>query len=409
MLDRTAVELTQTSKGTDLKRFDILMVSTADWDNPFWTNKQHVAAELARRGYRVLYVESSGNRRPTATARDAGRIWRRLTRGFGPPRKVRDNIWVWSPILIPWHDKSWIRVINRGLLGVQRSLAQAQAGFKPNILWTYWPLTPLFYDAGAYDKVIFHSVDDMKTQPGMPRELMAEAEVRLAREASIIFTTAPHLAEVNKQYNPNTHYLPNVADFQHFHRALADDTEIPADLAEIPGPRIGFIGAVSAYKMDLELLRAVADKRPDWSFVLIGDVGEGEPKTDIDHILGAPNIHLLGGRPYATLPAYLKGIDVAILPSALNDYTRSMFPMKFFEYLAAGRPVVATALPALAQHHHVASITDGPEAFEAALAAALAGQGPDLEARLAAAREQTYEIRTGRMLDKIAQIAGKVR
>jgi glycosyltransferase involved in cell wall biosynthesis len=111
-----------------------------------------------------------------------------------------------------------------------------------------------------------------------------------------------------------------------------------------------------------------------------------------------PNLHLLGPKAYETLPAYLKGFDVAILPAALNAYTRGMFPMKFFEYLAAGCPVVSTALPALRDFQDVACLAPTHDAFVAALEATLRGAAPALATRLAAAREHTYERRTARMM-----------
>jgi len=111
------------------------------------------------------------------------------------------------------------------------------------------------------------------------------------------------------------------------------------------------------------------------------------------------NVHFLGPRPYSALPGYLKGFAVALLPSALNDYTRGMFPMKFFEYLAAGCPIVSTALPALRAYAHVASLAASHDEFVAAIEAALRGDGPPLAARLAVAREHTYERRTARMLE----------
>ena len=122
---------------TELTDHDILMVSTADWDNPYWTNKQHVAVELGSRGHRVLYIESQGLRRPTATRRDLGRIWRRLKRGLGPPRQVRDNIWVVSPIIIPFQHYAWVRRLNRSLLSLIVGLWSRWLGLRPTILWTY--------------------------------------------------------------------------------------------------------------------------------------------------------------------------------------------------------------------------------------------------------------------------------
>ena len=145
-----------------------------------------------------------------------------------------------------------------------------------------------------------------------------------------------------------THYSPNVADFEHF-SAARQAGPIPSDLEAILRPRIGFIGAVSEYKVDFDLIAAVADARPDWHWVLIGQLGEGQPGTSAAK-LRRPNIHLLGPRPYDALPGYLRGFDVAVLPCPLNAYTRAMSPMKFFEYLAAGRPIVATPVDGIMEY-----------------------------------------------------------
>ena len=374
------------------------MISTADWDNPYWTNKQHVAVELGRTGHRILYVESLGLRRPTASARDLARIWRRLKSGFRPPRRVRPNIWVLSPLIIPFQSSAMVRRLNGGFLSFSVWLWARVLGLRPKLLWTYSPLTPELCDLAKWELVVYHAVDDIKAQPGMPREVIAASEEKLSRRADLIFTTAPNLYEAHRLLNPETYYFPNVADFDHFNKALDPNAEIPVDLAEIPQPRVGFIGAISGYKLDFPLIRSLAEANPDWSIVMIGEVGEGDPWTDITQLENLPNIHLLGGRPYQSLPNYLKGMDVAILPNLPNEYTRSMFPMKFFEYLAAGRRVVGTTLPALQDYGHVAAFVDGAPGFAAAVADAIAGRGATLEERLAAAREQTYEIRTERMM-----------
>jgi glycosyltransferase involved in cell wall biosynthesis len=391
----------------DLSRLDILLVSTADWDNPYWTNKQHVATELARRGHRILYIESQGLRRPSASARDLSRIWRRLKRGLRPPRRVSETLWVLSPLVIPFQSSPAIRKLNRQILAASIRFWCLMLRIKPSILWTYSPMTPEFYDLDRYRLLVYHAVDDITAQPGMPKEAIAQAEEVLSRRADLIFTTAPHLQAVHSRLNPNTHFFPNVADFHHFNQAMDADLAIPAELAALPSPRIGFIGAISGYKQDFELLRAVCLARPDWSVILIGEIGEGDPWTDSASLKDLPNLHLLGGRPYAQLPAYLKGFDVAMLPSKLNDYTRSMFPMKFFEYLAAGRQVVGTQLPALQEYKHVAMLVDGTDSFIAAIETLLSGQGPSLEERLEAARSQTYETRTGKMMDIATKILAR--
>lgn len=380
---------------------DIVLLSTGDWDNPFWTNKQHVAVELSKVGCRVFYIDSLGLRRPSASARDFKRIINRLLKAVRPPRKVRDNLWVWSPIVLPWHDRVFVRKINRMLLAAGLSFWSSLLGFKKPLLWTYNPLTAEFFDLSRFFYKVYHCVDEIKAQPGMPVKLLEASEQFLSEEVDVIFTTSPKLQEIRSSWNSNTHYFPNVADYDHFKKALSCELEIPDDLSEIPQPRLGFVGAISGYKIDFSLIRHLAESHPEWSIVLIGEVGEGDPWTDSSMLEGLKNLYLLGPRSYKELPAYLKGIDVALLPNNVNEYTDAMFPMKFSEYLAAGRPVVSVDLKALRDFHHVVDVATTKEDFVSAVENVLSGKVPPLDERLNVAREQTYEVRTKRMLSLI--------
>ncbi len=385
-----------------MKQRDIVLLSTADWDNPFWTNKQHVAVDLARRGHRVFYIDSLGLRRPSANGQDLTRIARRLLKAARAPREVRRNLWVWSPVLLPLHGQPAVRNLNKRLLTVGLNWRLRRLGFRHDLLWTYNPLTTELLDTTAYDQVVYHCVDDIKAQPGMPVAALEAAEQVLTGRATTVFCTAPRLYERCKRINGHTHYFPNVADFAHFAQALAPETDVPDDLAVIRGPRLGFIGAISGYKVDFDLLAHVARAHPEWSLVLIGKVGEGDPGTDVAVLEDLPNVHLLGPRSYQQLPAYLRGIDVALLPSRLNDYTASMFPMKFFEYLAAGKPVVSTDLAALTAFADVCSLASSPEAFEKAVTEALAGRHASFAQRQKVAQEHTYAARMDKMLQCLA-------
>lgn len=382
----------------------VVLLSTADFDNPFWTNKQHMAVQLAARGFRVLYIDSLGLRRPSARAQDLARIARRLRRAVAGPRQVRPNLWVAAPLVLPLQRYALVRRLNRALLSLALARQCRRLGFARPLLWTYNPMTTQLVSTTRFDGIVYHCVDDIAAQPGMPSAQLESAERELACASDVIFATSPRLAETRRRWNPETHYLPNVADFAHFSRALDPSLEVPADLAAIPGPRMGFVGAISGYKLDFELIRFVAQTRPDWSVVLIGKVGEGDPWTDTAGLRGLPNVHLLGPRPYAALPAYLKGLDAALLPNARNDYTDSMFPMKFFEYLAAGRPVVSVDLPALRDYGDAVTLASSPVAFVVGIEDALRGAGAGLERRLAMARENTWEIRLDRMLDVLGRI-----
>jgi glycosyltransferase involved in cell wall biosynthesis len=154
-----------------------------------------------------------------------------------------------------------------------------------------------------------------------------------------------------------------------------------------------FTGAVVATKLDLDLIVETARLLPGWSFAFVGAVGAGDPRSDVSALERGPNIHLLGPRGHAELPAVLRGADAGVIPYALNDLTASVFPMKVYEYLAAGLPVVATPLPALEGEERVL-FARRPDDFAAALAAAVANDSSARRlARSRAAAGHSWEAR----------------
>ncbi len=380
---------------------NIILLSTADWDNPFWTNKQHVAVDLAKRGNKILYIDSLGLRSPGLNKKDFTRIIKRIIKAIKPPRQVSDNIWVWSPITLPWNNYKLVRQINRIFLKLAITFWSKKLSLLNPWLWTYNPLTTEFIDLKKYNKVIYHCVDEIKAQPGMPVNILERAEKDLVSGADIVFVTAPNLLISRKKLNDNTYYFSNVADFNHFSKAMKADTLVPTDLLEIKGPILGFIGAVSSYKVNFELLIYIAEQRPEWNIVIIGQVGEGDPSTDVAKLESMSNIYILGPRPYKDLPCYLKGFDVALLPNNINEYTDNMFPMKFFEYLAAGKPVVSVELKAIMEFEGIVKIGKNKELFLEAIEETLQGKVANLEDRISLASKYTYESRSNKMLNMI--------
>lgn len=371
---------------------DVVVLSTADWDNPFWTNKQHVASRLAAAGHRVLYVESLGLRRPVARPRDLARMAARPARAWAGPRPVAPGLWVVSPLALPWPG-GWAAMANRLLVGRQVAGAARRLGFEAPMAWVYNPMTVDWLDALSPSAVLYHCVDDLGAIPGISAPAVAAAEARLCRRADLVAATSPILAErLGGTASGRVCLLPNVVDYDHFARAR-DAGPPPPELAAIPRPRIGFVGALADYKVDFQLIDAAAARRPDWHWVLVGQAGEGQPDMGLPACLRRPNVHAVGPRPYAGLPAWLGGFDAAVLPMRRNAYTAAMFPMKFFEYLAAGLPVVSTPLPALDAFAPLLRVAQGADAFVAALARVLAGDRPDPAACDRAARAHGWEWR----------------
>jgi len=292
-----------------MSKVDIIMLSTADWDNLLWTNKQHVALTLAKLGHRIFYIESPGMRQPTISSQDAKRFMKKIKKIFSFPRKVRKNIWVWSPMVIPFQKFVLVRLFNKISLTVCLYLFILFLQFKNPILWTYFPLTTCLLSLKIFSKTVYHCVDDLKYQPHMPVKAIDVFEKKLCEEVDIIFVTSKNLFNSRKVWNSECYYFTNVADYDHFSKAQRPDTQIPADLKSIPAPRIGFIGALSGYKQDFNLLANLSRLCRDFSFVLIGKIGEGDPLFKADEIQTISNIYLLGERNYQSLPNYLKGFD----------------------------------------------------------------------------------------------------
>lgn len=369
---------------------DIVCLGFGEWDAELWTNQQHLMARLGRRN-RVLFLESLGLRQPRLAGRDLRRMARRVERAAAGPRSV-DGLHVLSPLVIPIHGRPRIRALNARLLRAQVGRAARALGLERPVLWSYVPQADWLVETLQPSAIVYHCVDDIAAQKGVQAAAFRSAEAHFAARADLVLASAPALAERMRTLNRRVFYAPNVADTERFATALEEG---PADaaMAALPRPRIVFTGAVVATKLDLELLEGVARARPGWTIALVGPVGAGDPGTDISALERLPNIHLLGARPYAALPEVLRGADVALVPYAINELTRSVFPMKVYEYLAAGLPVVTTPLPSLTGTPGVVVAADGP-ATVAAVERALAEDGPAARrARSAAVHGNSWDAR----------------
>ncbi len=237
------------------------------------------------------------------------------------------------------------------------------SGLKTFVTWYYTPMALAFSRHLQPQALVYDCMDELTGFLGAPPEL-AERERELLDKADVVFTGGRSLYDAKKSQHHNVHAFPSSIDVAHFAQARTIETDA-RDQQHIPHPRAGFFGVIDE-RLDIVLVSKVAELRPDMQFIFIGPV----VKIEAARLPTAANIHYLGSKSYQELPQYLAGWDVAMLPFALNDSTRFISPTKTPEYLAAGTPVVSTAINDVISDYgneHLVEIARTPEEFACAL------------------------------------------
>lgn len=223
---------------------------------------------------------------------------------------------------------------------------QAVRGDRPLVRWFYSAMfAPYGNRLGDGQTVVYDCMDELANFAGAPAGLI-EAEGRLLERADVVFTGGKSLFESKQGRNANVHCFPSAVDYAHFARATDDPTlAVPDDLANLPKPILGYYGVVDE-RLDYDLIAQLAASGAG-SVVLVGPMIKVDPAA----LPRAANLHYLGQRSYADLPAYLRGFDVCLMPWALNDATKTISPTKTLEYMAAGKPIVSTRVRDVVRDH----------------------------------------------------------
>lgn len=296
---------------------DLICFSHLRWNFVF-QRPQHLMTRCAKT-FRTFYVEE-----PVFTTEPAQL----------QINEVSINLYTVTPLLPQGLTEPDIIALQQSLLADLWS----DKNIRQYVAWLYTPMAlPLLEGMPKPAALVYDCMDELSCFKFAPPELR-ERERQLMEQADVVFTGGHSLYEAKKHRHDNIFAFPSSIDKAHFSKARNTAQQPPEQLA-LNGPLIGFFGVIDE-RMDLELLRSIATQQPDWNLIIIGPV----VKIDSNTLPQLPNIHYLGSKDYASLPEYLGGWDVALIPFALNESTKFISPTKTPEYLAGGVPVVATAI-----------------------------------------------------------------
>lgn len=380
-----------------LRGHDIVCFSSIDW-HFLWQGHQEIMSTLAANGNRVLFVENTGVRAPSLKdlprVSDRLRNWWRGTKGF---RAERDNLFVYSPLLLPLPYSSIAGAINRFLMARALRRWMRAAGFTRPVVWTFLP-TPLVRQIiPLLDPIasVYYCIDDFASSSPAAKRITASEE-QLLRDVDLVFVTSEKLRQRAAQFNPCVTLFPFGVSMNKFERIRTMPDQVPDDLAALPRPVVGYVGGVHRW-MDFDLLAETARRMPDASFALVGPL-----QVERNPAEGLSNVHLFGKRAHDDIPRYVKGFDVAIVPYLRSNYTDNVYPTKLNEYFAMGVPVVSTDLPEIrrfnAEHGSSVAVASGADAFAGAIRQALRPSTEEERAhRIDVARSNSWDARIGRM------------
>src|SRR5262245_17088883 len=301
-------------------------------------SKQHIMQRLANHN-RGLWVNSVRLHKPTPSASDVRRILKKALEFAQGSRQVDERIHVFSPLAFPFHGSATGRWLNRKVLRWSLLRACAQLKFRNPITWVFIPASAEVAGCLGERMVVYHCVDEYSEFTGADKTGLLALERRLLEKSHCVIVSSDLLLKNKQRHNRNTFLVTHGVDVAHFRQACDPATTIPDDIRSLRKPIIGFFGLIADW-VDLPLVRFLAQSRPHWTFVLIGKV-----VTALEAFDGLPNVHVFEQKPYASLPGYAKAFDVALLPFVVNELTLAANPLKLREYLAAGLPVVSSAIP----------------------------------------------------------------
>ena len=359
------------------------------------TSCNHVLTEMSKDNT-VIWLNSISARTPNlSSGKDLNRIWLKFKALFRGPTHVIDGLWVITPLVLPSLNRPLLVKLNRVLLKLGVGMVARRLRLRKPELWTWVPTSAHYIDAFDSSLVVYYCTDEWSKFTGIDGAGTERLMENLARRADLVFATSQPLVEKLAGYNEEASLASHGVDYELFATALGD-LDVPADLADVEGPVIGYYGLVEDW-LDLDLIAYLARRHPEWTIALVGKVC-----VDVSILTTLPNVRLLGQKPHAQLPAYCRRFDVGMIPHKVNDLTRHMNPIKLREYLAAGLPVVSTALPEVKRCSDLCGVASSYEEFEKMVVGAVENDSAAARRRRSEQmKEETWTSVTNRLVSRV--------
>ncbi len=387
---------------------DLIFVSMENWDE-VWRRNQFLCAGLARRfpERKILFV---------GLTRDATND---LRHGRLPSLTATDetvpglpNITLTRPLKLLPNTLEWGRRLNEVLFRSQVRHASRRLGLKNPLLW----LNPhaAVHMAGQMGEsaVVYDITDDWTTltQSSVLKALTVAQDKELCRRADAVVVCSERLFAIKRDLARNLHLIPNGVDAGHYETVLDGQGPLPAPADGWAKPVIGYTGSIHPDRVDVALVESLARRFPSGTVALVGpNMLTGK---DLARLQACPNVVLTGPVPYARLPEMMRAFDVCMTPHRVSAFTESLNPIKLWEYLAAGKPIVSTDVAGFRDYPQFVRIASDADGFADAVEAALREDPAAGEARRAEARRHSWDARLDQILDQILEplpgAAGKI-
>ena len=369
----------------------IVCLATSPW-HPIPTRKQQVMSRIP--DAEILYFDPS----ITYLAPLKDKLARPKLKAYKEVgEEIKPGLTVYAlPPVLPFFNKfRWINQLNQRRIARYIRKRMKQHGMDQPLLWVYSPVTVDCVDRIPHSAVVYDCVDRHSAYGGLMNPALVDAmELELAAKCDQVFATAKRLAERLEEANPNTAFIPNGANFERFVQA-SKALPCPEEMQSIPKPIFGFVGALQEC-IEYGYLEHAAQQHPDWSFVFIG---RELPGVDLSRLHAMGNCHFLGLKPNEQLPAYISQFDACLNLFAANDLSKDVSPLKFYEYLATGKPIVSTPQPdQVLQYAPLIHIADTADAFVNCCEAALSDKEPErTAARIEEGKKSSWDARVAEM------------